>query len=91
MAKSIDKKIGTFPPIKPERHLVQVGGQVLRGNLVPASDDATLQERKCRGQVRFTNFLAFVSHLMQYRGVLGIKPQALVPRKQIAWRSNGAR
>ncbi len=33
-------------PIDPERHLVQVGGQVFRADSMPCADDAALQERE---------------------------------------------
>src|ERR1700738_1153340 len=48
MTQSINEQIGAAPAIEPERHLVQVGREMLCTNLVPASNDAALQERKCR-------------------------------------------
>ena len=48
MPQSIEKQIMIFPPIEAELHFRKVRGEVLRADLVPASHDATFQERKRR-------------------------------------------
>jgi hypothetical protein len=48
MSQSIQKQIGLLPTIEAEGHLVQVSREMLSANLVPASYNAALQERKCR-------------------------------------------
>jgi len=47
MAQRVDKQIGILAAIEPECHLVQVGLEMLRADLVPCSDDATLEQGEC--------------------------------------------
>src|SRR5271165_6992781 len=47
MTQCINKQIGTLPAVKPELHLMQVGLEMLGANLVPATNDATLEQREC--------------------------------------------
>src|ERR1035438_10300050 len=64
MAKSINEKIGPFAAIEPERHLIKISGEMLRADLVPRSDDAPLQERKCRfNGVRCDTSTVLISHV----------------------------
>jgi hypothetical protein len=46
MTQGVDKQIGTLPAIEAERHLVQVGREMLCADLVPASNDSALEERE---------------------------------------------
>ncbi len=46
MTQCIQEQVGILPAIEAEGHLVQVGGEMLRADSVPRSDDAALQERK---------------------------------------------
>jgi len=48
MTQRVDKQIGSFPAIEPKRHFVKVGREMLGADLVPRSDDASLQEREGR-------------------------------------------
>ena len=48
MTQGIYEQIGTFAPIETERHLVQVGREMLGADFVPASHDAALEQRECR-------------------------------------------
>src|SRR5438552_18985612 len=47
MTQSINEQIGTLTAIEPEFHLRKIRGKMLCADLVPASDDCTLQQRKC--------------------------------------------
>ena len=46
MTQGIDEQIGTIPAIKAEFHLLQIGGEMLCGNLMPRSHDAALEQRE---------------------------------------------
>src|SRR6266853_240642 len=46
MTQSINKQIRTIAAIEPESHFVQVGREMLGADLVPASDDAALEQRE---------------------------------------------
>src|SRR5690348_869563 len=48
MAKRIHKQIISLAAIEAKLHLRKICGKVLRTDLMPASNDATLQERECR-------------------------------------------
>lgn len=48
MSQRIEEKIVILSAIESERHFVQVGGQMLGADLVPASCDAAFQERERR-------------------------------------------
>src|SRR5581483_7167591 len=48
MTQGIGKQIAVLPPVKAELHLRQIPREVLRRNLVPRSNDAALEQRKCR-------------------------------------------
>src|SRR5262249_19181803 len=45
---SVTEQVGVFAIVEPEAHLITVGLQVLRADLVPCADYAALEERKCR-------------------------------------------
>src|ERR1039458_216817 len=47
MAQRIEEQIGAVSTVKPERHFVQIGLQMLRANSVPCSNDAPLEQREC--------------------------------------------
>src|ERR1700722_9023932 len=47
MTQRINKQIGAFPAIEAESHFVQIRGEMLRANFVPASDDSPLEKREC--------------------------------------------
>ena len=46
MTKCIEKQVGILTAIKPERHFIEVGREVLGANLVPCPHDSPLQERE---------------------------------------------
>ena len=48
MSQGINEQIGTLPAVKPERHFVQVGLQMLGAYLVPTPDNAPLEQRERR-------------------------------------------
>jgi len=47
MTQGIYKQVGTLTSVEAERHLVQVGLQVLSADFMPTSDYPALEERKC--------------------------------------------
>lgn len=47
MAQGIEEQVGVLPAIETEGHLVQVGSEMFCADLVPASDDAALEQREC--------------------------------------------
>lgn len=48
MTQGVQKQVVILPAIESERHLIQVGRQMLRADFVPASCDAAFQERERR-------------------------------------------
>src|SRR5436190_20850792 len=44
MTQSVQEQIRILPAIEAELHLIQIGGEMLRADLVPCSHNATLQE-----------------------------------------------
>jgi len=46
MTQSVNKQIGILATIEAERHLIQVGREMLGAYLVPRSHDAALQQRE---------------------------------------------
>lgn len=46
MPQGVCKQIRAIPPIKPKAHLFEIGGKVLSADLMPRSDNSTLQKRK---------------------------------------------
>jgi hypothetical protein len=47
MTQGIQKQVRVLSAIEPERHLVQVSGQMLRADAMPRSKDAALEQREC--------------------------------------------
>jgi hypothetical protein len=47
MTQGIQEQRAALPAIKPERHFVQIGGEMLCANAMPRSHDPALQEREC--------------------------------------------
>ena len=47
MTQGIQKQCRRLPAIEAEGHLIQVGSEMLRADLVPASDNSTLQQGEC--------------------------------------------
>src|SRR5437868_9483247 len=47
MAQSVQEQIGILPAIESERHLVQVGRQMLGRDTMPRSNNSALQKREC--------------------------------------------
>ena len=47
MTQGINEQIGAIPAIEAELHLVQIGREMLRADLVPRSHDAALQQGEC--------------------------------------------
>lgn len=47
MAQGIQEQVRALPAIKSECHFVQIGGEVLCADLVPASNDSPLEQREC--------------------------------------------
>ena len=45
MAQGIKEQIVVLPAIEAEGHLIQIGGEMLRADLVPASNNPAFQER----------------------------------------------
>lgn len=46
MAQGVEEQIGTFPAIKPELHLFEIGREMLRAESVPCSSKAAFEERE---------------------------------------------
>lgn len=44
----VHEKITVLPAIEPERHFVEIGGEMFRADLMPCTDDAALQQREGR-------------------------------------------
>jgi hypothetical protein len=47
MTQGVNEQIGVFSAVKAECHLLQVSRQMLHANLVPSSNDPTLQQGEC--------------------------------------------
>jgi len=88
MTQGIDKQSRGLPAIEAESHLVQVSGKMLCTDLVPASHDNALEQRKCGfNGVGRNAFSIFVSHVfflqVIHNLVVNISDRVLVGRVRI--------
>jgi|ERR1700721_505255 len=84
MAQGIQEQSLTLPAIKPELHLLEVGGEMFRADLVPRSDDAALQERERRFNGVSVNVAINVMTSAVIDGLMALTSEAsFVHRKRI--------
>ena len=84
MTQGIQEQSRTLPPIEPESHLVQIGREMFRADLVPTSDDPALQERESRFDRIGVNVSIHVMAAAMIDGLVTLTPDAgFIHRKRV--------